>query len=145
MKQLPLDGLIRVSQRAGREDKDLRSLDQQRDIIEREAGRLGVKLHLHPPAVGLSGKTLDRRDIAMVLERIRAGKSGGLITAFARRLSRARVYEALTFKAAVEEAGGRLVICDMAGIDLDSAGGEFAFTVMVAAARPQWRQIAENH
>lgn len=144
MTTLRLDALIRVSQRAGRRDEDLRSPDQQREIIEREAASRGADVHWHPVAIDVSGKTMQRDDIAAVLRRIQAGQTDGLIVAYTSRFSRARVDEALRIKAAVEEAGGRLVVCDIGGIDIDTAAGELVFTNMLAMARFQWREMAER-
>ena len=97
-------------------------------MIQREADPLGAEVFWHPHALDVSGKTMKRADLAAVLERIRHKQTNGLIVAFANRLSRARVDEALAFKAALDDAGGRLVVCDMGGIDLDSAAGELVFT-----------------
>ncbi|MCW3048865.1 MAG: recombinase family protein [Solirubrobacterales bacterium] len=142
---LRLDAIIRVSSLGQRTLKDLRSPDQQREVIERQARGLGAEVHFHGPEINLSGKTvLDRRDVQRVLERIRAGQTDGLIVAYLSRLTRAGVDEALATKAAVEEAGGRLRVCDLGGMDLDTAAGEMAFTMLAAVTRFQWREIKER-
>ncbi len=143
-QQLRLDALIRVSRVGGRKGEEFRSPKQQREIIAREADRLGAEVFWHPPALDVSGKSMDRADLAAILDRVRTRQTDGLIVAFANRLSRARVDEALKFKASLDEARGRLVVCDLGGIDLDTAAGELVWTNMLAFARFQWRERAER-
>jgi DNA invertase Pin-like site-specific DNA recombinase len=144
-KRFRLDSLIRVSQRGGREAKDIRSPDQQREIIGDWLKTNRAEVAQEHVNIGLSGKTMDRADIRAVLERVRAGKTDGLIVAFASRLSRARLGEVETFRDALLDAGGRLVICDIGGEYADTAVGEFAFSVLFAASRLQWRQVKERY
>src|SRR5579871_2366010 len=99
-----LDSLIRVSRVGDRDAKEIRSPAQQREIIEDWAGRNGAVIAKEHVGVGLSGKTMDRGDIADVLRRVRSGQTGGLIVAFASRLSRARLGEAEAFRDAVVAA-----------------------------------------
>jgi DNA invertase Pin-like site-specific DNA recombinase len=144
MRPLRLDALIRVSKLGDREAKDLRSPDQQRDVITGWAARNHAEVVREHVNVGLSGKTvIGRSDIEAVLKRIREGATDGLIVAYASRLSRARVGEAERLKDAILDTGGRLVICDMGGEYADTATGEFTFTVLSAISRFQWRQTRD--
>ena len=146
MRPLRLDALIRVSTLGDRDSSDLRSPDQQRDIITNWTGRNHAKVVREHVSVGLSGKTvIGRSDVEAVLERIRAGRTDGLIVAYASRLSRARVGEAERLKDAILEAHGRLVICDMGGEYADTATGELTFTILSAVSRFQWRQIRDRY
>ena len=146
MRPLRLDALIRVSKLGDRDSADLRSPDQQRDVIGAWAGGNRAKVVREHVNVGLSGKTvIGRPDVEAVLKRMREGKTDGLIVAYASRLSRARVGEAERLKDAILEAGGRLVICDMGGEYADTATGELTFTVLSAVSRFQWRQTKDRY
>jgi DNA invertase Pin-like site-specific DNA recombinase len=140
-----LDGLIRVSQIAGREGESFRSPTQQREACERWAEANGAEIVAWHQAVGRSGKTMDRADVDTALERIRAGQTDGVIVAWLDRFSRAPVAEALGVYNDISSAGGQVVAVDMAGLNPNDATGEMALTVMLSVNRMQWRKAAERY
>jgi site-specific DNA recombinase len=140
-----LDGLIRVSQIAGREGESFRSPTQQREACERWAAANGAEIVAWQKAVGRSGKTMDRADVDAALERIRASQTDGVIVAWLDRFSRAPVAEALGVYNDISNAGGQVVAVDMAGLNPNDATGEMALTVMLSVNRMQWRKVAERY
>lgn len=77
---LPLDGYIRVSRVGGRDKSDgFISPKVQGRAIEEFAKRTGRRVVLHPPELDQSGGTMDRPIFNQIMERIRRGKSGGIV------------------------------------------------------------------
>src|SRR5262249_44704636 len=116
-KQLRLDALIRVSVRGEREGESFRSPDQQLAVCEQWAKANDAEIVAKHDAVNVSGKSMDRIDIAAAVERIRAGRTDGVIVAWLNRFSRAPVADAMRVHGEIVDAGGRVVAVDMAGID----------------------------
>jgi site-specific DNA recombinase len=145
MASLRLDGYIRVSDTHGRGDDDesLQGPRQQREAIERwAASRPGVEIVAWHEDRDQTGSRMERPGFAALMDRIRAGQTGGVAVARLDRLSRARVVEALKAVEEIDAHGGQVAAVDL-GIDPTTMFGEFAMTLMLALARMEWRRIDE--
>jgi DNA invertase Pin-like site-specific DNA recombinase len=145
-RHLRLDSLIRVSQSNGRttQGETFRSPDQQRGVVTGWTQSSDARIVKEHESVDVSGKTMRRDDVDAALERIRAGKTDGIIVAWLDRFSRAPVDEALRVYREIQEAGGVVIAADMAGLNPNDPTGEMALTTMLAVGRMQWRQRAER-
>jgi DNA invertase Pin-like site-specific DNA recombinase len=146
-KPLRLDLLVRVSRRK----QEARSPDQQRQLAE-----TSCKAH-HPPhqivkvhdsGRSESGASMDRESLHAVRERIRSGRTDGVIFALTDRVGRAPIEETMTV---VRELGtsGYLVLADLgpAPLDLSNPLVETLVVHQLQMARQQlltirqrWRQ-----
>lgn len=79
MADLPVDGYIRVSRVGDREGESYISPDVQASAIARLAAEHGLQLVMHPAEENESGGSMDRPIFNRVMERIRAGESGGIL------------------------------------------------------------------
>lgn len=141
---MKLDALIRVSQSGGRAGEEFRSPEQQREICERWAASNGAEIVAWHEAIDVSGKTMARPDVDAVRARLHAKQTDGVIIAWLDRFSRAPIAEAMTVHDEITKAGGKVVACDMAGIDASDPTGEWMLTAMLATNRMQWRRLAER-
>lgn len=116
--QLRLDALVRVSREGGRGEY-LRSPHEQLDSCERGAASLGAVLvnRETPPAVDVSGGTMDREDIRTILERLQAGTTDGVIMSAVDRFSRAPIEEGMAVFRQIQRAGGHFVVAET-GVDI---------------------------
>lgn len=85
---LPLDGYVRVSQVGSRSGEGFISPDVQERAIREWAQRQGVEVVMQPHELNVSGGTMDRPIFGQIMERIRAGQSGGLVVYKLDRFSR---------------------------------------------------------
>jgi site-specific DNA recombinase len=77
---LPLDGYVRVSRVGARDKSDgFISPDVQERAVLDWGKRTGVEIVMQPHELNVSGGTMDRPVFGTILERIRSGKSGGLV------------------------------------------------------------------
>jgi site-specific DNA recombinase len=77
---LPLDGYVRVSRVGARDKSDgFISPDVQEQAIRDWGARTGVEIVVQPHELNVSGGTMDRPVFGQIVERIRSGKSGGLV------------------------------------------------------------------
>src|SRR4051812_10476831 len=86
---MKLDGYIRVSQVRGREGDSFISPDVQREQIEAFARVMNAEIAEWQIDLDQSGGTLDRPGLTAILDRIDAGKTGGLVVAKIDRFARA--------------------------------------------------------
>jgi site-specific DNA recombinase len=141
---MKLDAYRRVSRVNGRNGDSFISPEQQRDKIEQWAKLRGVKIaRWHEPDLDQSGGKLSRPNFDKALDRVRSGKSDGIVVAKLDRFSRAGVADALKLIESIVEAGGQVASVEE-GIDPTTATGEFTMTVFLALARMQRRQIGAN-
>lgn len=138
-----LDGYIRVSKVGGREGASFISPDVQRDQIAQWAALRGVEIAAWHTDLDQSGGKLSRPGLDALLARVRSGETQGVAVARIDRLSRAGVADALRLVESIHEQGGQLAVVDL-GIDPTTPFGEFALTVLLALARMQRRQIADQ-
>ena len=85
---VPLDGYVRVSRVGDRAGESYISPDVQRRAIEAWAASRGVRVSIHEPEENVSGGTMDRPVFNRIMERIRDGRSGGLVVYKLDRFSR---------------------------------------------------------
>src|SRR4051812_48590215 len=85
---LPLDGYVRVSRVGGREGEGFISPDVQEKAIREWATRNGVDVVVQPHELNVSGGTMDRPVFNTIMDRIRAGQSGGVVVYKLDRLAR---------------------------------------------------------
>src|SRR5215211_689217 len=78
---MDVDGYIRVSRRAGREGDSYISPKLQSEQIEGYAKLYGLRIMAWHTDEDVSGGTLDRRGLAVALERCRNGETGGIVSA----------------------------------------------------------------
>ena len=90
-----------------------------------------------------TGGKLRRPGLDALMDRIRSGKTGGVVVARLDRLSRASVAEALRLVEEIDSNGGKVAAVDL-GIDPTTTFGEFALTIMLALARMERRRITDS-
>src|ERR1700679_2733495 len=88
---LHLDAYIRVSKVAGRSGESFISPDVQRERIESWAKAHGHVLSWHEPELDVSGGTMNRPVFDLIMERVRAGQTNGVIVAKLDRFARTLV------------------------------------------------------
>jgi site-specific DNA recombinase len=77
---LPLDGYVRVSRVGARDKSDgFISPDVQEQAVREWGARTGVEIVMQPHELNVSGGTMDRPVFGAIMQRIRSGKSGGLV------------------------------------------------------------------
>lgn len=77
---LPLDGYVRVSRVGARDKSDgFISPDIQERAILEWGSRTGIEIVMQTHELNVSGGTMDRPVFGEIMERIRTGKSGGLV------------------------------------------------------------------
>lgn len=77
---LPLDGYVRVSRVGDRDGKDgFISPEVQEQAIRDWAERSGVEVVIQPHELNRSGGTMDRPVFNEIMDRVREGKSGGIV------------------------------------------------------------------
>src|SRR4051794_13749448 len=139
-----LDGYIRVSRVNGRNGDSFISPDQQKDKITQWATLRGVEItDAWPTDLDQSGGKLSRPNFDKALERVRSGKTDGIVVAKLDRFSRAGVADALKLIETIIEAGGTVASVEE-GIDPMTPTGEFTMTLFLALARMQRRQIGDQ-
>ena len=75
----PLSGYVRVSKVGGREGEGFISPDVQEKAIRDWAKRTGVGVVVEPHELNVSGGTMDRPVFNSIMEKIRTGKSEGIV------------------------------------------------------------------
>ena len=83
-----MDGYIRVSQVGGREGERFMSPDMQREAVTGWANTHGVHIAAWHEDMTQSGGTMDRPGMNAALDRVRAGKTSGVIVARLDRFAR---------------------------------------------------------
>jgi site-specific DNA recombinase len=76
---LPLSGYVRVSRVGDREGESFISTEVQEQAIRAWAERNGVHVVMEPAELNVSGGTMDRPVFNSIMEKIRGGKSGGIV------------------------------------------------------------------
>ena len=76
---IPLSGYIRVSRVGDREGDSFISPDVQEQAIREWAERAERQVVIEPPELNVSGGTMDRPVFNAIMDKIRTGKSGGIV------------------------------------------------------------------
>jgi site-specific DNA recombinase len=133
-----IDGYVRVSKRGGREGDSFISPRLQEETIRRWAKANGCKVGVVPePDIDVSGaKAPKDRALGELIDRVREGKSDGVVVAKLDRFGRdvVHVHEAVK---AIREAGGRFVAVDD-GIDTNTEGSKFHLGMLTLVA--EWER-----
>jgi site-specific DNA recombinase len=139
---MQFDGYIRVSDKFGRGESYI-TKDAQRGKIERWASLHDHEILSWEVDEDQPGGKLVRPGLDRILERIRAGQTGGIAVARIDRLSRAGVGDAMLLVEDILEHGGKLASVEQ-NIDPTTVMGEFVLTMMLALARMERQRIGEN-
>jgi DNA invertase Pin-like site-specific DNA recombinase len=127
-----------VSKRGGREGDSFISPRLQEDTIRRWAKANGCKIGVIPePDIDVSGaKAPKDRGLGELIDRVRDGKSDGVVVAKLDRFGRdvVHVHEAVK---AIRETGGRFVAVDD-GIDTSTEGSQFHLGMLALVA--EWER-----
>jgi site-specific DNA recombinase len=134
------DALIRVSKMNGRKEsaESTMTLDDQagaiRHAIKATGGRRGKTFE----ALDQSGFTIHRSDAyRLILERVRSGKSDGIVVAYGDRLT--RNWRAVgAFYDELEAAGAEVIIAGMPGVDYRTAAGRTMTGLMAVMSDAQY-------
>lgn len=119
---LPLDGYVRVSRVGEREGEGFISPTVQERAIRDWAARSGHEIVMQPHELNVSGGTMDRPIFNTILERIRAGQSGGLVVYKLDRFSRS-LLGAVTTLAELGEQGAMFASATEPTLDYSSPAG----------------------
>jgi site-specific DNA recombinase len=138
-----LDGYVRVSRISGRSGDSFISPDQQRDKITQWAALRGVEITAWQEDLDQSGGKLSRPGFDRALQRVQAGKTGGIAVARLDRFSRAGVADALKLIESIEAAGGQVASVEE-GVDPTTPFGGFARTLFLALAHMQREQVKQS-
>lgn len=141
---LRLDALIRQSQR----EEESRSPKQQLETCERSAANNGYTIAtVHDSGRSESGKTMARGTVEAALNRIRDGRTDGVIVAWLDRFGRAPIEEAMSVLREIADAGGVFVPADLNGgrpIDPSDPQAETNLVIQLQIARQQWLTTANR-
>src|SRR6202035_2511552 len=139
---LKLDAYVRVSKVAGREGESFISPTVQRERIEAWGQRHGARLTWHEPELDVSGGGMRRPIFDRIMERVRAGKTGGVVVAKLDRFARTLV-GALGVLEEFERHGAVLVsVAD--NIDLSTPVGKAFLRILLVFAELERDRISES-
>jgi site-specific DNA recombinase len=137
-----LDGYIRVSSVAGRAGDRFHSPAAQRDAIDAWAKANGVRIARYHEDLDRSGGTMDRPGLNTAIQRVDAGKTGGIVVAKIDRFSRTLI-GGLTVIRDLHERGAR-VVSVAESIDPTTAVGRAMLGLVLVMA--EWvRDQADEH
>jgi DNA invertase Pin-like site-specific DNA recombinase len=140
--KLRLDVLVRTSQR----DEGSASPKQQIDRCQRCADINGYVIAMvHDSGRSESGKTMDRASVRRAMERVRAGKTDGVMVAFLNRIGRPPIEESMATIRELHKVG-KLVIADGAGqpVNLEDPQAETMLVIQLQIARQEWLTTAKR-
>lgn len=138
-------GIVRVSQKAGREGDSFVSPVDQRRRIEEACRRDDLRLESVAEEIDVSGGTaLERRDgLREAIEAVEAGRVQVVVVAHFDRLFRSITVQAEVVSR-IEAAGGEVLALDFGRVTEDTAARWLAGTVMGAFAEYYRRSAAER-
>jgi site-specific DNA recombinase len=139
---LKLDAYVRVSKVAGRAGESFISPSVQRERIEAWGRLHGAALTWHEPELDVSGGGMRRPIFDRIMERVRAGESGGVVVAKLDRFARTLV-GALGVLEEFERQGAVLVsVAD--NIDLSTPMGKAFLRILLVFAELERDRISES-
>lgn len=139
---MQVDGYIRVSKVRGRKGPSFISPDQQREQIA-----MFCKLHEYDLAtvhveLDQSGAKQDRPLLTLALDRIKAGRTGGLVVSKVDRFGRTLV-ESLMLIDEIQQAGGMFAsVTDR--FDTATPNGRFVLRTMLSLAELELDRVRDN-
>jgi len=138
----PLDIYVRVSDVRSRADDSFISPDEQEQRCRAAIGSRGLEVGETFREMDVSGKSLERPELAKARKRIEDGTSGGIVVARIDRFGRT-VAPALDAIEEIDKAGG-VVITAEGDFDTSTAAGELVLNMMLTLAQFELRRIREN-
>lgn len=136
------DAYIRVSRVAGRSGENFISPKVQKDRINGIAAVGGHRIIRWHQDLDESGAKDDRPGFQLMLERVEARETGGVIVAKLDRFSRSVRGAAIALKR-IESAGGMFISAED-GFDTSTPMGRFALNMMFALAELEWERRRES-
>jgi site-specific DNA recombinase len=137
-----LDGYIRVSRVGGREGENFIAPDVQRDRITAYAAAYGHDVVHWEQDLDETGGRMERPGFERVMDRIRTGKTDGIIVARLDRFARTNVG---AHQAVVEiERHGAVLISVAEQIDSGTVAGRFVRAIFFAQAEMERERIREG-
>jgi site-specific DNA recombinase len=135
------DALIRVSKMNGRKEsaESTMTTDDQAAAIARAIREVGGRRGMTHEALDQSGFTIHRSDTyRKILDRVRAGKTQGIVVAYGDRLT--RNWRAVgSFYDELEAAGAEVIIAGMPGVDYRTAAGRTMTGLMAVMSDAQYQ------
>jgi site-specific DNA recombinase len=125
----PLDIYVRVSDVRGRAGDSFISPDEQEHRCRAAIASRGLEVGAVFQELDVSGKSMERPELAKVRKRIEAGESGGIVVARIDRFGRT-VARALDAIEEIDKAGG-VVITAEGDFDTSTAVGELVLGMML--------------
>jgi site-specific DNA recombinase len=138
---LPIDIYCRVSQTRGREGDSFQSVDQQLDRCRRQLAADGLAEGEVFEDLDQSGGKTSRPQFDLMMERVRTGKSGGVVVHDLTRFGR---YETMARDIIALEESGALFLSCAEKIDTTTSSGRFFLRVMEAMAVMYREQARER-
>jgi DNA invertase Pin-like site-specific DNA recombinase len=140
---LPLDGYVRVSKVGGRGGEGFISPEVQERAIREWAERSGVEVVIKPHELNVSGGTMDRPVFNEIMERIRQGKSGGIVVYKTDRFARS-VQGATTTLAEIGKHNARFASASEPTLDYSSPHGQAFLNMLFVFAEFVRSSIKES-
>jgi DNA invertase Pin-like site-specific DNA recombinase len=138
----PLDAYIRVSAVKGRAGESFISPTVQRDRIEAWAALHGRRLVWHEPELDVTGGRMDRPIFDTIMNRIRAGETGGVVVAKLDRFARTLVGALAVLEEF--EAQGAVLVSVQDNIDLSTPVGKAFLRILLVFAELERDRISES-
>lgn len=138
----PLDIYVRVSDVRGRTGDSFISPDEQEQRCHAAIVSRGLEVGETFRELDVSGKSMERPELAKARARIEDGTSGGIVVARIDRFGRT-VARALDAIEEIDKAGG-VVITAEGDFDTSTATGELVLNMMLTLAQFELRRIREN-
>jgi site-specific DNA recombinase len=138
----PLDIYVRVSDVRGRAGDNFISPDEQEQRCRAAIVSRGLEVGEMFRELDVSGKSMERPELAKARKRIEDGTSGGIVVARIDRFGRT-VARALDAIEEIDKAGG-VVITAEGDFDTSTATGELVLNMMLTLAQFELRRIREN-
>lgn len=139
---MQLDAYIRVSKVGGRSGESFISPEVQREQISAWARAHGHALTWHEPELDVSGGTMARPIFEQVLERVRSGRSEGVIVAKLDRFARTLVGALGTLEEL--ERHGAVLVSVAENIDLSTPMGRAFLRMLLVFAELERDRITES-
>ncbi|MGN6869555.1 MAG: recombinase family protein [Solirubrobacteraceae bacterium] len=148
---LPLDGYVRVSRVGARDQSDgFISPDVQEKAIRDWAARGGVEIIMQHHELNVSGGTMDRPVFNRIMERIRDGRSGGLVVFKLDRFART-ILGALTTLEELGRYGATFASATEPALDYTTPAGRafvqqlFVFAEFTRSTLKESWAVAQRH
>lgn len=138
----PLDIYVRVSDVRGRTGDSFISPDEQEQRCRAAIASRGLEVGDVFRELDVSGKSMERPELAKARQRVEDGISGGIVVARIDRFGRT-VARALDAIEEIDKAGG-VVITAEGDFDTSTATGELVLNMMLTLAQFELRRIREN-